>query len=600
MWSPSAYKTDALPGSPNIPADFFSGAAVRGLLTHAVPYTTVESTANTVDGVQLYFEGGGPVATGMNYYADNVTYPYQEGNPTQSSSTVGSAAWWWTQGTTQGSPFYDPALAACMTTTCVFPMIGEAGATNLDIILTEEINSIESITGNHLQPYTYDLNFGGPNSLISYQLGGEGPGAAPLPYWNLGWAADNFNPQDYLFPMAFPNSTYTYGDAVYQGFNTPADDNPAACGHANVTQADLIYWGKIASSSQIPQECQGVAYDIVDAFFYTATHATNVSEITIDYWAMESILNGLNLYVWDGQQNEIFSAAPWIDLSSVNTNPTVGAGADQYYFQLRYVPFESTVTFQQTGLPSGASWTVSAGTPLTVKSNSTGGPITFALPNGTTPFKISAQAGVVTAVSGGTGTTLTSTQLSGSPVTLSVTFSPVTLLTFTETGLQPNTPWTVTINETGKGAAQLGYFNGTSGTSIVFPVPSGTAWKYTVSAAAGYKFATSGTVKVKGNTEKALKFVELFTPVTFTEKGLKKGTTWSVNISGPGGASYSFSGTGASAKFKLPFGSYTFTVSSVTGYTVSMSSGSFVISSTHAVKEAITYTSTTSRPPGLI
>ncbi len=577
-FSSSAYSTDALPSGLNVPNDFFSGSAVRGLMTHAMPYATAESTANTVDGVQFSYMAGGPVAKGMVGYPDNISYPFNACdaspltqtpcNPVTNPTVAGSAAWWWAQGTNPTSPYYDAELAACLHRACVFPIIGENGAPNLDIIIGELITEIEAITSNHVKPYTYDLNFGGPGSLIDYQLGGEGPGGAPLPFWNLGWAADNFAPSDYLIPMAFPNSTYTYGDSVEESLlgspSTLAADQ-AACGHGAKSLADLLYW---AANTTLPQQCQGVAYNLVNEYLYDSTHSGGMLDAAYIY-AIQAILANLNLYVYFGQENQVTSAAPWINPSSLNFNPTVGGGGDTYYFQVQYNPVESNVTFSETGLTSGSnSWSISAGSPVTAKQNLTGGPLSFFEPSGALSFHISSAFGTVASVTGGVGTTTGGTTVSGD-TSLLVTFTPKapstnSTLEFTETGLTPGTAYTVTIDQTGHDASGTGTNGTTAPGALNFTVTSGTSWKYTVTATGLWKGNTKGHVHVTTNTVKAITFTQVLEKVSFKAKGLPRGTTWGVNISGVG----NFSTTTPVITQSLGYGTYSFEVWNESGFTV--------------------------------
>ena len=553
-YSPSVYVTDGLPAGVNIPNDFFSGSAARALMTTIVPYTTMESEANTVDGVQYYFLGGGPIVQGMNGYATNISYPYKAGNPGTDPSVVGSAAWWWKVGTTVGSGYYDPELASCLNTTCIFPVIGENGASNLDIDITLEINSIEAITSHHIVPYTYDLNFGGPcPSLICYQLGGEGPGAAALPYWNLGWAADNFAPEDYLIPMAFPNSTYTYGDAVYQQFNLKEYNDPALCGHATATQANLTYWAK---QPALNSSCEGVAYDVANAFFYTSTHDTNLAEQTYIYWGIQAILNNLNLYVWNGQANEVVSSAPWIDGNSINFNPTVGGGNDQFWFQIRYGSLYN-VTVTESGLPAGTKWTATDG-PQTVSSVKTS--ITFAGQlNGTYNFSASYEGGYSASPANGTVT------ITGGAVSQTVTytaFSATTAaVTFSESGILSNTSWSVVV---------AGYGSASSNSpNIVFDLPQSVNYNYQPGNVLGYQTAAGGVVDVGTSAVTVnLAYVGVTTsgyPLQFTETGLAKNTLWSITL-GPPKSAFTLSSNTTSLVFYEKNGSFNYSVGQPVGF----------------------------------
>jgi len=599
-WSLSAYNAGSLSPTPNIPHDFFSGAAARALMTHAFPYVTAEDTGSIIDNVTYWYDAGGPIAAGMNDYPTNVSYPFTFGNPTQPATVVNSAAWWWAQGTTPSSPYYDPELAACITSACKFPIIGEYGATNLDTYIQEQITTLESITSGHLQPFTFDLNFGGPcPSLICFQLGGEGPGAAALPYWNLGWAADNPTPEDYFIPMAYPDSTYTYGDAVNEQFNLPAYNNPTLCGHSDLSFASLIYWAK---QPAISSQCEGVAYNTVSTWFYASTHDLNATLVQTIDWALQSILNSLNLYIWDGQSNAVVSAAPWINLATVNTNPMFGGGGDQFWFHIGFVPYETPVTFTEKGLPTGAHWSVSAGVPASANNTNTS-TVGFFEPNGTLPFTITPPTGyAAVAVAGGPkGTTTNVTTVTGSSkgLALKVTFVPVLATTFSETGLPSGTDWGVSVTwaksaDPPNGLASDAAFSATTtASSIAFNLSKG-SWKFVVTVPTNYKVnAPKGSVGA--GISKTLKFTLVTSKVTVSEKGLAKGTAWTFAItgtgSGPGTSCYVNATTKASAVCLLVAGTYTVTVTSVTGYTVSYTT-TITTTPPKGLAEKVTFTKT--------
>ena len=64
----------------NIPATFFQNIALRNFLVNAYPYTSVDQTYNSVDGVCFGEDYGGAIPHGMgDYYPSNITWP--GGNP---------------------------------------------------------------------------------------------------------------------------------------------------------------------------------------------------------------------------------------------------------------------------------------------------------------------------------------------------------------------------------------------------------------------------------------------------------------------------------------------------------------------------------------
>ncbi len=141
------------------------------------------------------------------------------------------------------------------------------------------------------------------------------------------------------------------------------------------------------------------------------------------------------------------------------------------------------VTFSESGLPSGTSWSVTlGGTQLA----STGTSIVFQDPNGTygwtavaTGYKATPATGTVT--------------VSGGPQSQAISFTALPpgsySVTFTESGLPSGTSWSVT-------------FNGTLGSAttstIAFIIGNGT-WPYSVGAVPNYTpSSASGNVAVSG------------------------------------------------------------------------------------------------------
>ncbi|MGC8580496.1 MAG: protease pro-enzyme activation domain-containing protein, partial [bacterium] len=180
-----------------------------------------------------------------------------------------------------------------------------------------------------------------------------------------------------------------------------------------------------------------------------------------------------------------------------------------------------TVTFTESGLPPGTTWSVTLGG--TTKSSSTN-TITFSEPNGTYTFSVGVISGYTASPSSGTIT------VNGANVNQGITFTQnVTKLytiTFTESGLPAGTKWYVNLSN---GQS----FSSTTNT-ITFSEPNGT-YSYTI-ATVNKNYApnpSSGTFTVNGNNVNvAITFNLVTYTVTFTESGLPAGTTWSVTLGG--------------------------------------------------------------------
>jgi YVTN family beta-propeller protein len=140
-----------------------------------------------------------------------------------------------------------------------------------------------------------------------------------------------------------------------------------------------------------------------------------------------------------------------------------------------------SVTFTETGLTAGASWTVSvAGVPKTSTSTS----ISFAEPNGSYAYTVTPIAGYV-------GTPLSGTvPVNGFPVNVAVTFTVVLYsITFTETGLASGTLWSVALNGTPANSATA---------NVTFSEPNG-SYTFAIPSVSGYSAApTSGWSNVSG------------------------------------------------------------------------------------------------------
>ena len=239
-------------------------------------------------------------------------------------------------------------------------------------------------------------------------------------------------------------------------------------------------------------------------------------------------------------------------------------------------PTEATynVTFTETGLSSGTSWSVTLGG--STKSATTSS-IVFSEKNGTYSFTIGAVSGYSASPASG------SVVVTGAAVTKAITFTSSAAatytVTFTETGLPSGTSWSVTLDGTPQSSTT---------SSIAFTKANGT-YAYSVGSVSGYTVSpSSGTVTVAG-AAKSVSITFTAIPagqytVTFTESGLASGTSWSVTLGGS-----TQSSTSTTIVFTKANGTYSYTVGSVSGYTASPSSGSVTVAGA-AKSVSITFT----------
>ncbi len=150
---------------------------------------------------------------------------------------------------------------------------------------------------------------------------------------------------------------------------------------------------------------------------------------------------------------------------------------------------------------------------------------------------------------------------------------------FPETGLPTGTSWSVTLN---------GKTNSSSTSTIGFSEANGT-YAFNIGSVTGYTASPStGTVSVSGAAvTEPITFSPKTVPtyaVTFTESGLPPSTSWSVTLAGT-----TMSSAITTVVFTEPNGTYSFTVSAVTGYTASPSSASVTVNGGPAARP-ITFT----------
>ena len=250
-----------------------------------------------------------------------------------------------------------------------------------------------------------------------------------------------------------------------------------------------------------------------------------------------------------------------------------------------------TVTFTETGLPNGTTWSVhvayvGCGCQGVRKTVSADVPtITIPVTNGTYHYSVlRVQGYYVNMTPRGTF------NVSGANVTgPSFTFYPLIpfVVEFTETGLPHLTTWSVSVKGNGHGQERaLEDQTATSyGTSLNFTLPNGT-YHYTVANVPGSFFVNNsekGKFVVNGASLPPIP-VTFTTPplfsVTFSESGLPLGTNWSVRISGFAGVKIQqvLSSTTGALTFELPNGTYTYVVAQVLGFNVGSSvSGGFSV-----------------------
>ncbi|MGP8078362.1 MAG: hypothetical protein ACLQD8_02965 [Thermoplasmata archaeon] len=243
---------------------------------------------------------------------------------------------------------------------------------------------------------------------------------------------------------------------------------------------------------------------------------------------------------------------------------------------LAYVEVTYTITFSESGLPSGQTWMVTVGgTPKSLTTN--GGTDTLAwpgLPNDTYTYAITDISGWhqgTLPYSGSilvNGASVTKPTLSYSRVTYSVVFS--------EIGLPSGQTFEVNLGRVGEALTSDG-----GNDSLLFNDPNGT-YSYAIQNVPGWRESTlpySGSILVNGASVNVVtvEFVQVNYTITFMESTLPSGTVWSVDLSGTVHTS-----TGPSITFSDPNGTYGYRVGYVAGYSPSVPTGSVTVNGADA------------------
>ncbi|MCI4367702.1 MAG: hypothetical protein L3K08_08120, partial [Thermoplasmata archaeon] len=242
-------------------------------------------------------------------------------DPCSDKTNAACPEYWWAQMQDTSSIYYDPEIQQCAgNNPCQLPLFGTTGSAAGDQANALWAAELSQHSGGGIKVSPVDINF--VELIVNSEF--SSPGQNPMPVYTLGWAPDYPDPTDYIVPLYFPNSTYTYGDSVEQSLFV--SQFASGCPGHNAT--DFNYY----SNTTIPQACQGLAYEAMVKDFKIAALTPAGPYRVLLYDLGEKIAAQLALYVYTGQSNQISSAASWVDSTSINTNVTIGGGGDVPYF----------------------------------------------------------------------------------------------------------------------------------------------------------------------------------------------------------------------------------------------------------------------------
>jgi len=322
--------------------------------------------------------------------------------------------------------------------------------------------------------------------------------------------------------------------------------------------ADVPGWHQYAVAYSGVIEVSGASVVVPVLTFQPYTFVVNFSESGLARWTPWSVTLGGSTETSSSTLIPFYQANGTYDFTvgAVAGYLTSSAGAVTVDGAEVSVPVAFVhayaVTFGETGLPSGASWSATLGGTTSTSESSD---IQFIEPNGTYGFVVGEVSGYSTVP--GLGTIV----VVGLPVGQGITFVPLAgeyPVTFEESGLPSGTSWSVTI-----GGLNLS----TNGTSIVTIEENGT-FGYVIGSVTGYApRSSSGLVTVQGAPVSVSVTFTYQLPwvytVSFAQSGLPNGETWLVVLNGS-----VVEGTKTSATFIVPNGSYHYLVRGPASYLV--------------------------------
>ncbi len=615
------------------PPNLFQDLAFRQFLVHAFPYGTVASQYNTVDGIPQYSLFGGAIPQHMgSYYPTNISWPFQDPTTPNPNSNASPYHWWAQVQQEEGIA----AQACSPANPCVFPFASVQNDTSQNVIDRMWASNISKFSDGAVMPIVVNLPFF--NIIVnSFQPSGTNP----MPLYDSGWSPDYPDPTDYTNPLYSPYGSYPTGDALCESLegaicggtalNSSNYLNPCPAGYAwanaSVTsncqgsayQNMTNLLGSAASNTNpagrelLYNEAEHIAQQLgiftanpgqtVNAFVLASWLDPNSMDVNpmiggngdvawydLQYWPtapgypVDFIESGLPVNTtWSvtlGQATNVNSSSTVhfaspngtysfaiANVSGYSVSPTFGnviVNGASVTVPITFIPTTFPVSFTLSGPPAGVVWGVSlnGGVPQ----YSTGATISFSSSNGTYAYSIVAPSGYTCVPSSGYVT------IAGSGVSQGIHCTAIPAGEYSvgiyETGLPPATNWSFTLG---------GNVEHSTGGSMFFTEPNGTIAFSAQPFQSYLPSPASGNITVNGSMS-SLSVSYSWHPagtysVTFVESGLPTGTSWSVDLSGT-----TWYSSGTVLEIPETNGSYSYTAAPASGYSVSPSRGSVVVS----------------------
>jgi YVTN family beta-propeller protein len=417
--------------------------------------------------------------------------------------------------------------------------------------------------------------------VATIPLGGEASGFAYIAATgevyvthgeNLTIINDTNNSVVRTIPLVGPGGDMVYDPMdreVYVVTNVPYF---GGFGLSHVTVVN-VSTGRVVANVTIGKSATGIALDSLTGQIFVANSWTGWSENQSG-----------NVSVIDADNNTVvYTVSIGLQPGDVTWDPNTGevyvTNGEQGTVSILAPENSSpppTVTFAESGLPSGTEWNVTLGEQF---GYSLAAPIQFDDPNGTYAFELGATTGYSAFPLSG------NISVNWSDVAVSIDFYALPPpeqfpITFNESGLEAGVIWSIDLD---------GFETYSYSSAILANVPNG-SYSFSVNPVSGYSVRPqSGEVIVNGSAVTiSIAFLLLPPPslyeVDFNEGGLPTGTEWSVDVGG------SLKDTSESfVVFTVANGTYSFNISDSAGYSPNPSSGVITVNGSSLLTTVVFY-----------
>ncbi len=264
--------------------------------------------------------------------------------------------------------------------------------------------------------------------------------------------------------ISVPNGTYTYTLTADDGYKAiPSDGSVTVSGTGFTVYVNFWAYTLAFSETGLPTNIQWtVELFWADQASWWWSSSSHGSGPPIDF----SVPNGTWRYSVPTvvgysieEPNGSYANGP-LNGSAAVVGTVSGVGGSTVTIDIRFAKTFSA-SFSEVGLPAGTEWSVTLNGSTASSTTST---ITFAEPNGAYAYVVGTLPGYDAFPLSGLVT------VSGATVNQEITFTVANYtVSFTETGLLPGDPWSVTFNATTEGSTVTG-----GPDTIDFPAPNGT------------------------------------------------------------------------------------------------------------------------------